>query len=187
MQIKPRNFRKLWHFGTIRGVHHFSCHSTCVTQSQMRRTDQDWESQCTRCGASCHFAVVVNGLPVVVDDLHCKFLEFDPDGRTRCSVYSERFERAPWCQHASEAVEQGLLAQGCAYTQKRAGYRGKTRLHRRLMDRARPTILAHILEVGVPIGASVDGLRRYLRREGLEDARFEPSACGTRLLVVTER
>jgi uncharacterized cysteine cluster protein YcgN (CxxCxxCC family) len=124
------------------------------------------EAKCRRCGQSCHFAVPVNGLPVVVDDLHCKYLQASAPGQFICSVYSNRFEVAPWCATVDEAIEGQLLAQNCLYTSGIVGYRGKTRLHRRLMAKAEPGIRQSLLRDGGPIGLDLAGARRFLDRTG---------------------
>ncbi|MFT7625299.1 MAG: putative cysteine cluster protein YcgN (CxxCxxCC family) [Myxococcota bacterium] len=136
--------------------------------SRLVNSDDAHEALCRRCGQSCHFAVPVNGLPVVVDDLHCRFLARAPSPATGfvCSVYEERFERAPWCATSDEALAAGLLAQDCPYTSKTSGYRGKTRLSERLMAQVQPHIRAHVLTEGVPAGASRDGFLRFLARTG---------------------
>ena len=148
---------------------------------------EDHEAMCRRCGISCHFAVPVNGLPVVVDDLHCRFLvregEGDLGGLYRCSVYEERFERAPWCATASEALEDRLLAQDCPYTRFASGYRGKTRLHPRLLTQALPAIRRDVLENGVPFGVWEEGLLRFLERTGGGRWRLVPNATETRMSI----
>jgi hypothetical protein len=134
-------------------------------------TNEAWEALCTRCGTSCHFAVPVNGLPVVVPGLRCRFLVFEEGGQAACSVYEERFERAPWCMSAEEAVRGGLVGQSCAYARGVRGYRGKVRLSDRLMAKVAPAIRAHVMEYGVPVGCSVEGLRAWLAESG--GGRFE--------------
>ena len=131
-----------------------------------QQLSQEHEAKCRRCGQSCHFAIPVNGLAVVVDDLHCKFLQAEEQGRFRCSVYDTRFEKAPWCATVDEALEQGLLAQDCPYTSETRGYRGKTRLHARLMTKVEPGIRQSLLRDGGPLGLDVDGALRFLERTG---------------------
>src|SRR5258707_1179574 len=41
--------------------------------------EAEHEALCRRCGISCHFALPVNGVPMVIDELRCKFLGRDPD------------------------------------------------------------------------------------------------------------
>jgi uncharacterized cysteine cluster protein YcgN (CxxCxxCC family) len=141
------------------------------------------EALCRRCGISCHFAVPVNGLPVVVDDLHCRFLEQEDDGRFKCSVYTERYERAPWCHSAEEALENGLLAQDCPYAAGTSGYRGKTRVHTRLQAKVLPAIRAEVITYGLPAGASVDGIKRFMARTGGGTWDVVLSPDGSRLMV----
>ena len=141
------------------------------------------EALCRRCGQSCHFAVPVNGLPVVVDDLHCRFLERESGGKFKCSVYQNRFKMAPWCQTVDHALREGFLAQDCPYTLKTPGYRGKTRLHPRLLAKVEPEIRNHILANGLPAGASLDGLARFLERTGGGEFEFELSHNATHIKI----
>lgn len=71
------------------------------------RAHQEHEALCRRCGMSCHFAVPVNGLAVVLDELRCRFLGRDGEGRYGCTVYERRFEVAPWCQTVESALAGG--------------------------------------------------------------------------------
>ena len=149
-------------------------------------THAEHEAACRRCGQSCHFAVPVNGLPVVVDGLHCKFLVQITDERFECSVYEERFEKAPWCATVDDALEEGLLSQGCPYTRGVSGYRGKTRLHPRLLQKAEPLIRASILRDGVPVGVHLGGLHQFLARTGGDDFDIYEDE-GARKLRLRER
>ena len=151
----------------------------------MDRSHDEHEALCRRCGISCHFAVPVNGLPIVVDDLHCTFLGRSDDGRFACTVYEKRFEVAPWCATSDEALEQGLLAQDCPYAAGVRGYRGKTRLHPRLLTPALPMIRADLLTNGAPRGLSLDGLRRFLARTGGGDFTFVEDAAGRIRITLT--
>lgn len=147
-------------------------------------TESEHEDLCRRCGMSCHFAVPVNGLPVVVDDLHCRYLAKQPDQTFICTVYPDRHRLAPWCHTAKEALDAGMLAQDCLYTRFKRGYRGKTRLHRRLMERVSPAIRAHVLAEGIPYGGSAAGLLRFLDKSGGGDWKVVESNDGTRLMAV---
>jgi len=141
------------------------------------------EALCRRCGMSCHFAVPVNGLAVVIDELRCKFLgrSEDGDGRFHCTVYEERFEKAPWCHTAESALVDGFLAQDCPYARGTPGYRGKVRLSTSLQKKVLPAIVAEIMRVGVPIGAAPEPVVELLSRDG-EAWNFSVSEDGTRYL-----
>ena len=145
--------------------------------------DDAHEAKCRRCGVSCHFAVPINGLPVVVDDIHCRYLEGTGHGTFHCTVYEERFEYAPWCHTVDESLKQGLLAQDCLYTDGVPGYRGKTRLSTRLEQRILPHVRSELMAHGVPVGVSTEGVQRFLQRTGGGDWAFELSEDGTRLRI----
>ena len=75
------------------------------------------EALCQRCGISCRAAVPVgDGRSIVLEDLHCPFLVDDS-----CSVYEDRFTKAPWCLHANVAGPIGALRQGCPYSRGQPG------------------------------------------------------------------
>lgn len=82
---------------------------------------------CQRCGVSCHAAVPLGERLLVVENLHCIFFEWDKQGKGNCTVYRDRFERAPWCMLASAAAPLSFLRKGCAYT--KPGSKGRERLH----------------------------------------------------------
>lgn len=124
------------------------------------------EALCRRCGMSCHFAVPVNGLAVVIDELRCKFLGRADDGRFHCTVYERRFEVAPWCHTAESALAAGFLAQDCPYAAGTSGYRGKVRLSASLLRSVRPAIRAEVQRVGAPAGADPDAVVQLLAEAG---------------------
>ena len=128
-------------------------------------TPDEHEALCRRCGMSCHFAVPVNGLAVVIDELRCKFLARDADGRFLCSVYDRRFEAAPWCHTAHSALDGGFLAQDCPYARGVAGYRGKVRLSPALLRKVLPAIRAEVARAGAPIGADPDAVTTFLAQK----------------------
>lgn len=144
-------------------------------------TYTEHEDLCRRCGMSCHFAVPVNGLPVVIDALRCRFLGRDAAGRFACTVYDRRFELAPWCHTAEDALAQGLLARDCPYARGVPGYRGKVRLSPQLLKQVLPALRAEVARAGVPIGADPDAAAAFLA-EGGGTWRYRESADGSRYL-----
>ena len=116
------------------------------------------EALCRRCGMSCHFVVPVNGLAVVLDELHCKFLGKASDGRYHCTVYEDRYAKAPWCHSAESALSGGFLAQDCPYARGTPGYRGKVRLSASLLQKVKPAIIAEIIRLGIPCGADPEAV-----------------------------
>jgi uncharacterized cysteine cluster protein YcgN (CxxCxxCC family) len=153
-----------------------------MTESASAKNSDAHEALCRRCGISCHFAVPVNGLAVVVDELHCRFLVRDGT-RFNCSVYEDRFDLAPWCANMDEALENGLVAQDCPYTAGVAGYRGKTRLHKRLLTPAEKAIRLELLANGVPIGVSPEGVLKFLARTGPGRFAMVENPAGTRMSI----
>jgi len=108
----------------------------------------DREGLCRRCGASCHVAVPAGDRgAVVVPGLHCQFLGRDGD-RFHCTVYAERFLRAPWCHTALAAQPLGYLAVDCPYG---AHPDGKVTLGEAEFARAWPSILRNLRAWGVPV------------------------------------
>lgn len=144
-------------------------------------TSEEHEALCRRCGMSCHFAVPVNGLAVVIDELRCKFLARDSDGRFLCRVYERRFDAAPWCHTAHSALSGGFLAQDCPYARGMAGYRGKVRLSPALLRKVLPAIRAEVARVGAPIGADPDVVAAFLG-QGTAPWAYRVSADGARYL-----
>ncbi len=82
--------------------------------------------------------------------MRCRFLAAQGQGRWACSVYEERFEKAPWCHHADAAVGLGFLARDCPYVVAAGGRRGKIRLREPLLTATWPRLLAAIVAQGVP-------------------------------------
>ncbi|HEX2569642.1 MAG TPA: hypothetical protein VH877_08790 [Polyangia bacterium] len=147
----------------------------------MTLTRDEHEALCRRCGVSCLFAVPVNGLAVVVDELRCKFLARAADGTYGCTVYERRFELAPWCHTAERAVAGGFVAQDCPYARGVPGYRGKVRLSPRLLSQVLPGLRAEVVRVGVPAGADPEAALRFVAAGG-GDWRYTLSADGSRYL-----
>lgn len=130
------------------------------------RTQEEHEALCRRCGMSCHFAVPVNGLAVVIDALRCKFLGRAEDGRFHCTVYERRFELAPWCHTAESALAAGFLAQDCPYARGVPGYRGKARLSPSLMRQVLPALRAEVARAGAPIGVDLEAALAFVSEAG---------------------
>ena len=126
------------------------------------------ESLCTRCGTSCLFAIDVDDVPIVIPELRCRFLKRDGDGRHLCSVYEDRFERAPWCETALDALKEGLLGQECGYVRALGprDYVGKRRLTAEQRKTLLPILREALIEHGAPVGASPEGLRELLKATG---------------------
>lgn len=111
------------------------------------------ESQCRRCGISCHVAVPLAKNPsghdraIVIPGMHCRFLQEETPGHFTCGVYENRFTEAPWCHHADVAGPLGYLAQDCPYG---TPDRGKVRVGEAEMQRLWPLLWRTIRQWGVP-------------------------------------
>ncbi len=163
-----------------------------VLRSTGTPEDEAHEALCRRCGVSCFFAIPVNGLPVVVDELRCKFLGGDADGGYHCTVYERRYQVAPWCHSAEEALLGGFLAQDCPYVRASGitGYRGKVKLGGALLRQVLPMIRAEVLRIGIPIGADPEAALRLVNIEGPErngSYRYRESEDGTRYFFEATR
>ncbi len=139
---------------------------------------------------------------MVLPGLRCKFLVAQPNARWGCSVYEDRFARAPWCHHADVAGPQGFLAHDCPYvtgrgeTESVAGapaadglpfprgrVQGKVRLAASRYDALWPAILAELIRAGVPEWIDRSGLLEELNRRAGEGWTLVPMA-GERLRLV---
>ena len=83
-----------------------------------RKADSpEHESKCQRCGVCCRAAVgIKDGRHIVVPGLTCVYFGIRAsNGRPTCTVYADRFEKAPWCLHSEEASVLGGLSIDCAY------------------------------------------------------------------------
>ena len=131
-------------------------------------SDPEHEALCTRCGTSCLFAIDVDDVPVVIPELRCRFLAQDGAGRHLCSVYPNRFERAPWCETALDALSEGLLGQDCGYVRALGppNYVGKRRLTAEQRKTLLPILREALVEHGAPVGASREGLQELLTASG---------------------
>ena len=138
-----------------------------IQHPQRGRSDTEHEDKCTRCGTSCHLAVPIGSRAIVVPGLHCKFLRAETDGRFSCTVYSERFERAPWCHHADAAAPKGFLSLDCAYARELGMKKGKERLSEAELEPIWPELLQRVRSWGVPDHIDREALLREVsRREG---------------------
>jgi len=84
------------------------------------------EEYCTDCGDCCRPSVLIadNGKPklrVLLKELYCKFAKIE-DGKSKCSVYKDRFKKAPWCANLKEMIQQGIAPWDCPYITELEGY-----------------------------------------------------------------
>ena len=124
------------------------------------------ENLCRRCGISCHPAIQVGRLKVVLPDVHCRFLEKEESGSYACTVYEDRFEKAPWCLWAVEAKKDSLLSVDCPYHEGKRDPNGKSFLNDRLLQSVVGPIAVNLLEHGVPEWVTTKGVINVIQGAG---------------------
>ena len=153
-------------------------------RSQARPSDPAHEARCRRCGVSCHLALPIGAQNVVIPGLHCRFLAEIAGGSFVCTVYEQRFEKAPWCHHANEAAPLGMLARDCSYAIEASAKKGKIRLREPLLSRYWPHLLAAVIREGVPRHVDQERfLAEVQRREGRRWQLIDPGPERNRLLL----
>lgn len=129
------------------------------------------EATCRRCGASCHVAVPAGPIgAVVVPGLHCQFLAADGD-RFTCTVYADRYARAPWCHSAAEAQPQGYLATDCPYGPNADG---KLVLPEDQFVTQWPAILRNLRAWGVPVYVHQQALLQQVEKRTRRKWTLQP-------------
>jgi uncharacterized cysteine cluster protein YcgN (CxxCxxCC family) len=107
----------------------------------LREAEGDLEKLCVHCSACCYAHVTANQIPMVIKSLRCKFLAVEGDGKSHCTVYAERREKAPWCKNLDEAIAQEIFPQACPYVDTFTGYVGPRELaqpdYRAVLDQLR--------------------------------------------------
>ena len=73
------------------------------------------DTLCRRCGVCCMGTLRINGRPVAVRGLACRYLQNQGSGRYGCLVYARRHAVAPWCLSVEQALAAGVLARDCPY------------------------------------------------------------------------
>jgi len=95
------------------------------------------EDYCTECGKCCKGKIQLKDkVSVLLDKLPCKYLKKD----NRCSVYSERFDKAPWCLDTAGMIEQGAATSDCPYVQDLKGYIAPKELSDKDMKKIKPLV-----------------------------------------------
>jgi hypothetical protein len=105
------------------------------------------EAKCERCGVACQGSVPVEGPQggqVAIPQLYCIFYGTAADGRQGCTVYEDRFEKAPWCLHADQARQHAALRLDCPYNFQGAIW-GKERVSPEEYLRLWPKIVEYLL------------------------------------------
>lgn len=124
------------------------------------------EAMCRRCGVSCHMAIEAGPEKYVIEEIHCRFLGRAEDGKYACTVYEKRFEVAPWCHTAVDALTTGNLAYDCPYTRHIPGYKGKVWAPAAVRVKLMPVVRKKLIDDGLPLSASPESALRALTSGG---------------------
>jgi uncharacterized cysteine cluster protein YcgN (CxxCxxCC family) len=126
----------------------------------------DKEALCRRCGVSCHLPLEVGNDKYVVEEIHCRFMAREGDGRYGCTVYEKRFEVAPWCHTAEDAAATGNLSSDCLYAAHIPGYKGKTWASPTVREKLIPIVRKKLIAEGLPLSANPDSALKVLTSGG---------------------
>lgn len=98
------------------------------------------ESLCRRCGQCCYSGIRVQERMILLRDLPCKHLSYEPDGKAVCLVYPVR-ERTGWCNKLSvESIRHELYPPTCPYVQGIHHYQGKIELSDAEFEEIKPIL-----------------------------------------------
>jgi uncharacterized cysteine cluster protein YcgN (CxxCxxCC family) len=134
---------------------------------------EKYEALCRRCGMSCHTPILLGSRTVIVPEIHCRFLAYDAEGKAACTVYENRYEAAPWCRSAEEAIELNALGWDCPYAAGVPGFKGKHWAkdweHEAVVD-----AMKKVLPVkGLPVEDNPDSALRLLESNGGGEWTYE--------------
>ncbi len=99
-----------------------------IHYSPLQQLFQQGEDLCTRCGKCCFFKKELEDESKIFTSTPCDYLEFLDDGTTKCSVYANRHQVAPWCLPLDQAIAKGCLPKECPYVQNIPNYRAPLEL-----------------------------------------------------------
>ena len=136
----------------------------------MYDNSEEHEAKCQRCGVSCHFTMPLEDTreEVVVWGLGCKFLGKEGT-KYKCTVYEDRFEKAPWCHTYDKAVPLGMMRTDCPYNDTG---KGKTAFRGPKYDAVWKLFLPRILMQVFPPQVGVENFLAELR-EREPDSEWE--------------
>jgi uncharacterized cysteine cluster protein YcgN (CxxCxxCC family) len=111
-------------------------------------------------------ALEVGDAKYVIEEIHCRFLTRDADGRFACGVYEQRFEVAPWCHTAQEAAATGNLSPTCFCAAHIEGYKGKTWATPEIREKLMPVVRKKLIAEGLPLSENPDSALKALTVNG---------------------
>ncbi len=118
------------------------------------------ESYCNNCGDCCSPSVLVKStrtspFKVLVKDLKCKFSK-SVNGDNTCTVYNERFNKAPWCLDLKGMIKGGVAPLHCPYVETLKGYSPTLELNDPQYKTVLPLLKKAVSEGDVSPFASLD-------------------------------
>ena len=138
-----------------------------IVTVQLRVLNHDeHEAKCRRCGASCHHPIRVGEVSYILEELHCRFLGREQNGLYFCTVYENRFELAPWCHTAADALAAGHLASDCPYAAGVPNHKGHVWAPAKIREKLLPIIRQKLIEDGLPKSNSPDSALKALNAGG---------------------
>jgi uncharacterized cysteine cluster protein YcgN (CxxCxxCC family) len=76
-----------------------------------KRTEEEREALCRRCGICCHEKVRFGG-QVVITDIPCDYLDLETN---LCTIYPERLTKQPRCSSVEDSIKANSLPGDCPY------------------------------------------------------------------------
>lgn len=107
---------------------------------RLEKSVGDLESVCSNCGDCCCASINIGKSIIVVPELPCRFLVIKSSGKFNCSVYEERFAKAPWCQDLLSGALTGAYPVSCNYMKGLSGYNGGIKLTENDYELVRPEL-----------------------------------------------
>jgi len=98
------------------------------------------EKLCRRCGRCCYSGIRIKNKMVLLKDLPCKHLTYEPAGSAFCTVYQTR-ELTGWCNKISvESIRKELFPPDCPYVKNLPHYKGKIELSDQKFEEIKPVL-----------------------------------------------
>ena len=122
------------------------------------------EDMCVNCGLCCYAQIDLGKGKAFIPELRCKHLTVEKNtGKSCCSVYEDRHEKANWCLPLAEAVSKGIFPDQCPYVKDLKSYVGSAILSDEAYQAIRPSIQKAVSEKGKPDWVSDSHWQEFLK------------------------